>query len=128
MLNHIGITINNEQEIADFYRDILDFEIVKKFRIDSNLSYQIFEIDSSTDVILMKRDDVYFEVFIIRNKTVKNYNHICLAFHNRYQIIKKAKEKAYRVKIFPRDTFDLVFIYDRCGNIFEVKELGLDEK
>jgi len=122
MLNHIGITINDASEIKDFYQDIIGMEIVNQFTINENLSKQIFEIDRETDVYLMQKDDLIFELFINENSDFRSYNHICINVHSRSNLIKRAENNNYTCIIIPRENFDLIFIKDKLGNIFEVKK------
>ncbi len=122
MLNHVGLTINDASEIKDFYQDIFGMEIVKQFTINEDLSKQIFEIDRETDVYLMQKDDLIFELFINENPDFRSNYHICINVHSRSNLIKRAKNYNYTCMIIPRENFDLVFIKDKSGNIFEVKK------
>ena len=122
MLNHIGITIKDVSEINNFYQDILGMEILKQFTINSELSNQIFQINKETEVFLMQKDNLILELFIHENTVPKQYDHICINVHSRSNLIEKINNNNYTCKIVPRKYFDLVFIKDRSGNIFEVKE------
>ncbi len=122
MLNHIGITINDVSEIKNFYQAVLGLEIVKQFTINEDLSNQVFQINKETEVYVMKKDDLILELFINENPDFKSYNHICINVHSRSNLIKQAKNNNYTCIIIPRETFDLVFVKDRLGNIFEIKE------
>jgi catechol 2,3-dioxygenase-like lactoylglutathione lyase family enzyme len=122
MIKHIGITIGDSTEIQNFYQNILGMNIVKQFTISSEESDNIFRIRNGTDVFLMNKEETYFEIFIHKCKKNKNYNHICLEVENRAEIVKKAKAESYSCKIIEREDFDLVFVSDKSGNVFEIKE------
>ncbi|MCF7859508.1 MAG: hypothetical protein K9N07_09360, partial [Candidatus Cloacimonetes bacterium] len=70
-----------------------------------------------------KKDNIFLEIFISPQGIVNKYNHVCLSYSNRKDLISQAKEKKYKIRIIPREDFDLVFVYDKSGNIFEIKEL-----
>lgn len=122
MLNHIGMVINKVSEIENFYQNILGMKIVKQFRLDRELSNKIFKIDRETDVYMMQKDDLILELFVAQNPDSVNYQHICISVHSRKKIIEKAKKDNYSCLIMPRKKYDIVFIKDSSGNIFEVKE------
>ncbi len=122
MLNHIGITIKDVSEVKNFYQDVLGLEIVKQFTINEELSNYIFEINQNTEVYLMKRDDLILELFINGNTIPNRYDHICISVHSRSNLIKQAEINNYSCIIIPRKNYDLVFVKDRLGNIFEIKE------
>ena len=123
MLNHIGISINNVSEIKNFYQNILEMRIVKQFTINRELSNKIFNINEDTDVYLMQKDELVFELFIEHNSKAKNYFHICLNVHSRDKLIEKAKKQNYTCTIIVKKNYNLVFIQDKTGNLFEIKEL-----
>ena len=122
MLNHIGISISDPSEINTFYQEILEMKLVKQFAINSDLSKQIFQINKETNVFLMQKDNLILEIFINENLVLKQYNHICVNVYSSSNMIKKAKENNYACTIIPRKNYDLVFIEDKIGNVFEIKE------
>jgi catechol 2,3-dioxygenase-like lactoylglutathione lyase family enzyme len=122
MLNHIGLTIIDSKEIKNFYEDILGFRIVRKFEINKELAYALFKIEQSAEVVSMERNGTFLEIFISNQPEVKNFNHICFNIQDRKQFLSKAELSNYQFKVIPRNDFDLVFIYDKSGNIFELKE------
>ena len=122
MLNHIGITIKNVSEIKNFYQDILGMKIVKQFTINNELSNQIFGINKETELCLIQKDDLILELFINKNSVPNRYDHICISVSSRSDLIRQAKNNDYTCVIIPRENFDLVFVKDRLGNVFEVKE------
>ncbi len=122
MLNHIGMVINNVSEIENFYQNILGMEIVKQFKLDRELSNKIFKINRETDVYIMQKDDLILELFVAQNSDSVSYDHLCISVHSRWKLIEKAKKDNYTCLIIPRKNYDIVFIKDNSGNIFEVKE------
>ena len=122
MLNHIGITIKDVSEVKNFYQDILRMKIIKQFIINSKLSNQIFQINQETEVFLMQKDDLILELFIVGNFVPKQYDHICINVHSRSNLIKQAESNNYTCIIIPRKKYDLVFIKDKSGTIFELKK------
>jgi len=122
MLNHIGIVINEVSEIEKFYQNILGMEIIKQFKLDRELSNEIFKINRETDIFMMQKDDLVLELFIAQNSGSVSYDHLCISVHSRKKVIEKTKKGNYPCLIIPRKNYDIVFIEDSSGNIFEVKE------
>ncbi len=121
-LNHVALTISKPGEIGDFYHDILGMEEIKRVTLKKELSGKIFSIEHDTKVVLMKKDNLVFELFLWNYKEKDSYDHICISFKNREAIITKALQKLYNVIRIEREKFDLIFIRDKSGNIFEIKE------
>ena len=121
-LNHIAITVKEFSEIEKFYKDLLGMKDVRQFVLNKNLSRNIFSLENETTAYLLQKDDLFFEVFILPESFEKGFNHICISVPDREGLIKNAKEKNYEVTRIEREHFDLIFVKDKSGNIFEVKQ------
>lgn len=122
MYLHIGITITEDSEVKNFYEDILGMSIERHFFLPKNLASFIFGINRKTEAYLMKRDDLLIELFINSEISSHNFDHICLAVPDRKGLIREAQNKGYECLIKERESSDLVFVKDKSGNIFEVKD------
>lgn len=124
VLEHIALVCKSENEIEDFYRDILGFEIARCFELNKKLSSEIFNVDKDVKVYLLKKDDIFIEAFInpAQDKINHDFRHICISLEDREEIINRLLEKKYNVLRIKRDKSDLVFMKDKSGNIFEVKQ------
>ena len=120
-LEHIAITINHSDEIINFYERILGMEQERNFVLDKTLSTKIFGVNENLPVYLMKREDFVLEIFIYKQK-LQSVNHLCISVENRENLIKEVQEKGYETIIIEREQPDLVFIKDKSGNIFEIKQ------
>jgi catechol 2,3-dioxygenase-like lactoylglutathione lyase family enzyme len=49
-------------------------------------------------------------------------NHLCISVENREKLIKEVQDRGYETIIIERKQPDLVFIKDKSGNIFEIKQ------
>jgi len=121
MLEHIAITVNGSDEIINFYQNILGMEEVRNFVLDKSLSAKIFSVNKNLPVYLMQRDDLVLEIFIYK-QNLQSVNHLCISVDNRENLTKKLQEKGYETIIIEREQPDLVFIKDKSGNIFEIKQ------
>ena len=120
-LEHIAISINSLNEITDFYQNILGMQQVRNFILNKNLAYDIFGFNIDVPVYLLNKGNLYLEIFIIKEKNQKGFNHICFSVQNREQLFKYANENAYRCILIKRDPNDIMFINDKAGNVFEIK-------
>ena len=121
-LEHIALTISCQGDINDFYQNLLGFEQVKTFTLNKNLSGKIFDIFNDTPVFHMQKDNLVLEIFIYPDKVKQSLNHICLSVKDRDNLVRKAEAHNYNCIRIKRDVFDLIFIKDKGGNIFEMKE------
>lgn len=122
-LEHIALTINNHDEIIDFYHNVLEMKTVKAFTLNSDLSSTIFNIVKGVHVYQLKKDNLMLEIFVSPVKISHGYNHICISVTNREIIMQNAVKLKYEVIKIERSYGDLVFIKDNTGNVFEIKEL-----
>ena len=122
-LNHIALSVTSHQEITNFYQDILGFQTMRVFDLKEELSEKIFGIPADVAIAVLTRDELSLEIFISNAPTKHGFGHVCLNVEKRDEIIKKAKAMNYKVVNVDRGSYDLVFIKDKNGNLFELKEI-----
>lgn len=121
-LNHIALSIEHPEDIDHFYSNILGMSKDRSFKLNSELAGRIFKIKRDTDVFLMRNQDVVLEIFLFPENKIKSFHHICISLKNRDEVVRKAIKNKYQVICIERDRLDLIFIKDKSGNIFEIKE------
>jgi len=123
MLHHIALTVNEPEEIKDFYEEVLLFNLQQKFSVNGETALQIFNTDETTEVYLMQQNDIRFEIFISSQKENKAFSHICLSYNKAENIFKKAVDMGCKSFIKENRGNNTYFIWDRSGNMFEIKEI-----
>lgn len=121
-LNHIAITIIDFSEIEDFYKGLLGMKDVRQFALSKNLSRNIFGLKNETTAYLLQKEELFLEIFILPQNIEKGFNHICISVPDREELVKQVKHKNYMVTRIEREHFDLIFVKDKSGNIFEIKQ------
>ncbi|OQX72111.1 MAG: hypothetical protein B6D61_15175 [Bacteroidetes bacterium 4484_249] len=121
-LKHIAFTVDNSAEIDKFYKGLLGMKEEKSFVLNRNLARDIFGIEKETSAFLLKKDELFFEIFILPKKLKKDFNHICISVADRKNLVIKAEHENFEVIRIKREFDDLIFIKDNSGNIFEIKE------
>jgi len=123
-LNHVAFSVNDSEEIENFYEDILGFSLQRKFLMDAGISLKFFGKEKEIDVYFMEKDDVGLEIFLYPEKGRKTFPHLCLEYPNSNTVFYKARKLGCKteIKINPGRS-DTYFIWDRSGNMFELKEL-----
>jgi len=123
MLHHIALTVNDFEEIENFYEDVLLLTIHHQFSVSEEISRGLFNIMASADVYMMERQDVRFEIFISEKREKRAFSHVCLVYREAKQVYKKAVEIGYQVRVKQNPKGETYFIRDKSGNMFEIKEL-----
>ena len=123
-LEHIALTINSHDEIINFYHNVLDMKTVKAFTLNSELANAIFNINMGVHVYLLKKGNLMLEVFVSPKKISHGFNHICISVSNRELFIQNAIKRKYEVIQIEREFNNLVFLKDKNGNAFEIKEIN----
>jgi catechol 2,3-dioxygenase-like lactoylglutathione lyase family enzyme len=121
-IEHIALTISDPDEINNFYHDILGMDKVKSFTLNKNLAVNIFGLGTEPSVYELQKDDLILEIFVTPKQKKENFDHICLVVSEREKLFNKAKQNSYECIRKERQDFDLMFIKDKSGNIFEIKE------
>lgn len=124
-LNHVGLNIQGKEELVDFYQNILGFQPEHQFNLTPVLATKIFGIGKQVEVFLFKNDNLVLELFVYPGNTKQCFAHICIDVANREIIAKKCKNAGYPIKRIQRnDKPDILFVEDKAGNIFELKEVS----
>jgi catechol 2,3-dioxygenase-like lactoylglutathione lyase family enzyme len=119
---HIALTINDPREVVHFYEEILGLRKEREFNLETDLAGKIFGIHQQTSVYQLRYKDLMMELFLMPSSPEPGFRHICLSFENREEILRKVREKGYETIRQERTWSDLVFIKDKSGNLFELKE------
>lgn len=122
-LEHIALSVSDYKEIEKFYTNILGMKQIKNFVLRKELADNIFDINEEITVFLLQNDELIFEIFITTGYRKKAFDHICISIKNREKFIDKVLLNGYNVIRIEREIFDLIFIKDKDGNIFEIKEM-----
>jgi catechol 2,3-dioxygenase-like lactoylglutathione lyase family enzyme len=122
-LNHIALNIYEVNDVTDFYQDILGFHPEYQFELPATLSHTIFGINQTLPAYFCENKQVAFELFVISENTNKGFAHVCLELYDRDKLINQCISKGYKIKNIQRDNKpNLLFIWDKSGNCFEIKE------
>jgi catechol 2,3-dioxygenase-like lactoylglutathione lyase family enzyme len=87
-LNHIALTVSNSEEIENFYVDILEFNLKRKFLMDAGISSKFFGINKKIEKEIVNKTYIR-QTNLIFGKDVKyskntgnsfNRNTFCLRF------------------------------------------------
>ena len=122
-LEHIALNVTDPKEVIDFYQNVLGMVEIKNFILEKGLAKQFFGISKDTSVYLMQKDELFSELFIVNKSYNQGFNHICIEVEKREDIVSKAKDNSYKCIRREREHFDQIFITDKSGNIFEIKNV-----
>lgn len=121
-LEHVALSITDPEDINHFYQDILGMKKVKDFVITRSLANDLFCIDTDTQMYLYQKDQVFFELFIINKLRLESFNHTCIAVPDRRSVFEAAQKKGYTCIHKQKEKSELLFIKDKSGNLFELKD------
>ncbi len=122
-LEHIALTITDHKEITKFYQEILGFAEIRSFNLPQDLAMEIFGIKKETNVFHIQKDDLLLELFLMPERFEHVYNHICISVPDREAIVNKAMRDGYACTRVRRQHSDMIFLKDKSGNVFEMKQI-----
>ncbi|MDX9881619.1 MAG: VOC family protein [Prolixibacteraceae bacterium] len=122
MIHHIALSITDSEEIENFYEEVLSFTLKYKFSLFPGVSLEIFNTERAVDVYMMEKQDVLLEIFINPQKERKVFSHTCLLEKEAETTYQKAIQKKYKTRIRENHGHSTCFIWDRSGNMFEIKK------
>lgn len=126
MLHHVGLSIIESAEIGRFYEDVLHFRRLKQFTLDSEeVLYSIFATDRQTEVCMVEQQDLKLELFIDPEGERKRFSHLCLEYDDADEVSDHAHQLGYRRWIKKGPNRVTHFIWDKSGNLFEIKSKEL---
>ena len=120
-LEHIALTISEPADIKDFYLDILGMKEVKNFVLNKVLANKIFGVNKEISVFLLQKDNISLEMFVLHGQSKHNFEHVCFAVNDREMLVENSLKQNYECIRIERDLFDLIFLKDKSGNVFEIK-------
>jgi len=122
-LNHIGINIQRKEELVDFYQNILGFHLKYQFDLNPVMASKIFGVEKQAEVFLHSNKNIHLELFVYPEQSVQGFAHICIEVTDREIIARKCENAGYPItRIQRNDKPDILFIRNKAGNIFELKE------
>jgi len=124
-VNHIGLNISSEGEMSAFYCDILELQPDWSFAISSQISQKFFGIPDGTRAFMVKNEQLSLELFVYDKPLKTGYAHLCIEVDDREETARRCREKGYPVMRMEREKGDLLFVKDKAGNVFELKNKGL---
>ncbi|MCF8226415.1 MAG: VOC family protein [Bacteroidales bacterium] len=124
MIKHVAITVNETEEIKNFYEEVLHFVVKEKFSLNQTIARQIFDTTANVKVIKMQHPGAELEIFLSHERETRIFSHICLAYRNADHIFKKSVEQGYKAIVKENPGKNTYFIWDKSGNMFEIKFLG----
>jgi catechol 2,3-dioxygenase-like lactoylglutathione lyase family enzyme len=120
-LNHIGLNISDISEIDHFYTSVLKFWPNRKYEPTDVMSRTVFQRRSEGQVFRVQNAELVFELFLTEEKQTTGFQHICLEVNDRDHMAEKAKAFGYPVIRIEREPYDMLFLKDKAGNIFELQ-------
>lgn len=121
-LKHIALNIQRKEELKNFYENILGFHLVHQYELNAAFAQKIFGIEIKTQVFIYSNFTLDLELFILPEKTNHGFAHVCVETENRDIVEERCKKGGYQIiKIEREEKEDLLFIIDKSGNKFELK-------
>ncbi len=120
MLKHIALQVD-ENDIQDFYIQILCGNITHQFNLNAKLAGQLFNISQEINVQYLILDQIQFELFVYSTEMANSFNHICLELENAKEIFEQAIVKNYWTFLRKTNNTETYFIKDTNNNMFEIK-------
>ena len=124
-LAHMGMAISHVEDVQTFYTDLLGMNVQYEFQIPAAQMKDIFNVVYDVRVFMLKKHEIVLELFYAGETPVTApplFGHLCFFSNDRATLAGQARQLGYRVDVFSRPQGDLIFIFDKSGNRFEVKQ------
>ena len=121
-LEHVALTITDPKEIKNYYHEILGMVEIRNFKLEKDLAREIFGIEKETTIFHLQKDELLLEIFLIPERFENGFSHLCISISDREEIANKAHQNGYACIRLKRGNPDMIFIKDKSGNIFELKQ------
>jgi len=121
-IHHIALQCDNKEKALLFYQKTLGLKETKTFFLSESLTYNIFNLNLSVEVIVFQNDSLYIEVFIVPRKIKKTCAHTCILVDNLVEFIDLCKKNHVDYYSVKKEDRNLWFAKDFSGNILEMKE------
>jgi hypothetical protein len=122
MLNHVALQYSNKKHADVFFTEILGIPKKKSYMLSQELSQDIFDIASETEIVVYSNAHIRFEIFISKEKNKTDFAHTCIEVKDRKKFIKLCEEKGLYPQIIKKDEKILLFVRDFSHNLYEIKE------
>jgi catechol 2,3-dioxygenase-like lactoylglutathione lyase family enzyme len=121
---HIGLGASSEKNADLFFQGLLGLEKTAPVCLAAELGRGIFAINRELKVINYKGEGIHFEVFIdpLYRPAEQTVIHACLELDDQPGFLKKYSEAGLKVSRTPKGDAFVIFISDRDGNLFEIKQ------
>jgi len=126
-IEHIGLAINDSGEIDNFYCELLGMHRIRDFVLHRDVSGVVFGIDEDIQVSFLEKDGMTIELFVSELMNKNPIDHICISVSDRKLLMQKAQQKGYSYTRIKRPEYDLVFLKDKSGNLFEVRSINYEK-
>ena len=121
-LEHVALNIADLKEIENFYCGILGMSEIRHFVLEKNLASEIFGIEKETTVFQLQKNEILLEIFLMPERFENGFSHLCISLSDREEMANKADQNGYSCMRLKRGNSDMIFIKDKSGNIFELKQ------
>ena len=118
---HVALQYKNKKQADVFFKEILDLDFIKEFKLPQELAKQIFNIAEETNVVVYGNEKCAFEIFITSNKTEYIFNHVCIEVSDKDAFFKKCKENKLKPFFVSKGNKKLLFVKDYSDNLYEIK-------
>jgi catechol 2,3-dioxygenase-like lactoylglutathione lyase family enzyme len=122
-LNHVALVASSQKNADAFYEGILKLTKIKTSSLTSDLAMEIFGLEVECPLILYGNEAFAIEIFVSERLPPNNspIAHICLQVEDREAFTAACRSAGLPVNLIPRGEWNLCFVRDFDGNLFEIK-------
>jgi catechol 2,3-dioxygenase-like lactoylglutathione lyase family enzyme len=122
-LSHVALVASSQENADRFYERILKLTKIKTSVLKSDLAMEIFGFAVECPLILYGNEAFAIEVFVTEALPPNRspVAHICLQVEDREAFIAVCRSAGLTVLSIPRGEWQLYFVRDFDGNLFEIK-------
>ena len=121
IIHHVALEYSHKETADIFFSTILGMEKIKTTLLPRVLSFAIFGIDDTVDMVVYANESSRFEVFIHSKRMVHTFDHVGLVIPDKDEFVVRCKKHGLKPFFIQKDEKQLLFVRDFSGNLFEIQ-------
>lgn len=126
MIIHACVPVSACNPPELIFEDLFGMKLLYDFPINPDIMRTLFHAPVDCQARVYEAGNTRIEVFILEEPVPRPgpFHHLCLEVPDSKAIIKKAEKMGFEIRQYQRPDSEVVFIIDKDGNLYEIKQIN----